>query len=297
MYKLNKTQSILIIGLIYFFAIAVGYLASYFAIKGNLMLQLFLADVIATFIVYIFTLIFKNTSVYDPYWSLTPWALILLGIIQVGNYSVPIFILFVAFSFWSWRLTINWAITLKDIYTEDWRYKKYRGENVVLFHIINLLGFQYMPTFLVYGGITPFVLLVESGSNYWAILGATFIVIGTVLELIADHQMHRFLKKTTERKTCKEGLWAYSRHPNYLGEITIWFGLALTHVIQYPTLWYSDIAIFFIFGLFYFISIPMMEKRQLSRRNDYENYIKTTSKLLILPNKHVESNKAELQEE
>ena len=297
MNRINKTQSILIIGLIYFFAIAVGYIISFFTIKDDLMTQLFVADVIAAFIVYIFTLVFKNTSIYDPYWSLTPWVLMILGIVQVRNFSIPIIILFGAFSFWSWRLTINWAITFKDIHTEDWRYSKYRGEPAPLFHIVNFLGFQYMPTFLVYAALTPFVQLVAYGSNYWAILGASFIVLGTTIEFIADHQMHHFLKTTVEKKTCREGLWAFSRHPNYLGEITIWFGLALTHIIQYPTLWYNDIGIFFVFALFWFISIPMMEKRQLSRRKDYENYIKTTSRLFILPNKHVEQNKTEFEEE
>ena len=296
MKKLNKIQSILIIAVIYIIAIGAGYALSFF-IKDDLVTQLFVADIIAGLIVYVTTLIFKNVSVYDPYWSLTPWVLITLGIIQVQAYTVPVLVLYAAFSFWSWRLTINWAITFKNIYSEDWRYSKYRDGNKVLFHIINFFGFQYMPTLLVFAGLIPFIMLVQYGSNYWALLGAAFIVFGTLLELFADHQVHHFLKTTKERKTCREGLWAYSRHPNYLGEISIWFGLALAHIIQYPTLWYNDIGVLFVFILFYFISIPMMEKRQLSRREDYKIYVKTTSKLLILPNRKINEEEPELEKE
>ena len=286
MEKLGKVKSLIIIALIYFFAITSGYLLARL-IPCDITMRLFWADIFTTVIVYVFTVIFKNTSVYDPYWSLVPWVLILLGIIEVKNFTIPIIILFAAFSFWSWRLTINWVITFKDMAQEDWRYAMYRKAYPrALFEIINFLGLQMMPTLVVFGGLWPFVLLIKQGSNYVAIVGAVFIILGATLELLADHQMHHFLSETVEKKTCQKGLWKYSRHPNYLGEITIWFGLALTHIIQYPTQWYIDLEFFIIVLLFNFVSILMMEKRQLQRRPDYENYQKTTSRLLILPKKN-----------
>lgn len=288
MAKLNKIQSLLIVAIIYAIAIVGGYLLA-LLIPVNFLLRYFLADIFATVIVYIFSVIFKNTSVYDPYWSFTPWVLALIAIIELRNFSAPIILLFIAFSFWSWRLTINWMITFKNMTWEDWRYTKYRNTlSRPLFELINFVGLQMMPTLVVFAGLVPFLLLVQQGSNYWAIVGVLIISIGTTLELFADHQMHTFLAETTERKTCQKGLWNYSRHPNYLGEITIWFGPAIAHLIQYPTQWYFDIGCIIVLLLFAFISIPMMEKRQLQRRNDYELYTKTTSKLLILPKKKVE---------
>lgn len=287
MAKLGKTKSLIIISVIYALAIAGGYLLACL-IPCGLVLRIFLADIFATVVVYLFSIIFKNTSVYDPYWSLVPWVLMLLVIIEVKNFSVPILILFAAFSFWSWRLTINWAITFKDMSHEDWRYEIYRKSYPrPFFEVINFFGLQMMPTLVVFGGTWPFILLVIQGSNYLSLIGSTIIVFGATLELLADHQMHAFLNETTEKKTCQKGLWNYSRHPNYLGEISIWFGIAITHLIQYPTQWYIDLLFFIFVLLFNFISIPMMEKRQLKRRPDYENYRKTTSRLLLLPKRNL----------
>lgn len=293
MQKISRTKALLIISAIYVFALASGYLLARL-IPCTLILRLFLADVFATVIVYVFSVIFKNTSVYDPYWSFVPWVLIIIATIETKNFSAPIIILLIAFTLWSWRLTFNWAITFKNMAHEDWRYTMYREKYPrLLFEFINFTGLQMMPTLVVFGGLCPFILLVEQGSNYLSIIGALIILLGASLEFFADHQMHVFLNNTTEKVTCQKGLWYYSRHPNYLGEITIWFGLALTHIIQYPTQWYFDLPFVFIVLLFNFISIPMMEKRQLSRRPDYENYRKSTSRLLILPKRIIGKNESE----
>ena len=294
MENLGKAKSLVIVALIYVFALAGGYLLSCL-IPVHLLLKLFLADVFATAIVYIFTIIFKNTSVYDPYWSFVPWVIAVIAMIEVRNFSIPIIIILLAFTYWSWRLTLNWISTFKNIKWEDWRYTMYRNKyNRFVFEIINFVGLQMMPTVLVYAGLTPFILLIQNGSNYWSILGAVVIIAGTLLEMFSDHQMHTFLRETTEKKTCQKGLWNYSRHPNYLGEITIWFGPAIVHLIQYPTQWYFDVGCILMVLLFNFISIPMMEKRQLSRRPDYEMYRKTTSRLLILPKRKIQEKEIEV---
>lgn len=291
--NLNKTKSLIIITFIYIFALGVSYPLA-FLITNNIVLKLFLMDIFATLIVYIFSVIFKNTSVYDPYWSFVPWILIIIAMIEVRNFTTPIIILLIAFSFWSWRLTINWIKTFKDMSVEDWRYAKYRNAyKRPIFEIINLVGLQYMPTLIVFAGLWPFIKLVEQGSNYFSIIGAVIIVSGTLLELFADHQMHTFLKETVEKKTCQKGLWNYSRHPNYLGEIMIWFGLAIPHIIQYPTQWYVDIGCILMFLMFNFISIPLMEKRQIKRRPDYKNYRKTTSRLFVLPKRQLKNEQVE----
>ena len=288
--KLNKVKSLIVIAFIYVLALVASFVCAYF-ITDNLILRLFLTDIFATFIVYLFSVLFKNTSVYDPYWSFVPWVLIIIAIVLTKKFSVPIILLLIAFSFWSWRLTINWIKTFKDMSVEDWRYAKYRSTyKRPIFEVINIIGLQYMPTLIVFAGLLPFIKLVELGSNYFFIIGAVVVIAGTLLELIADHQVHQFLKETTEKVTCQRGLWNYSRHPNYLGEILIWFGLAIPHIIQYPTQWYFDIGCILMFLLFNFISIPLMEKRQLKRREDYKNYRKTTSRLLILPKRNNKNN-------
>ena len=108
------------------------------------------------------------------------------------------------------------------------------------------------------------------------------------MEFFADIQMHKFKKKNTDKdKVCDVGLWKYSRHPNYLGEILVWVGVYVFMLAVVPEFWYFGIGAILMFCLFYFISIPLMEKRQMERRAGYAQYRAKTSKLLLLPPKKI----------
>ena len=81
--------------------------------------------------------------------------------------------------------------------------------------------------------------------------------------------------------TLTTGLWAYSRHPNYLGEILFWWGLYLFALAAYPAAWWTIFGPLSITLLFVFISIPMIEKRHIERRPDYPAYLDRTP--MIMP--------------
>jgi steroid 5-alpha reductase family enzyme len=70
------------------------------------------------------------------------------------------------------------------------------------------------------------------------------------------------------------GLWAYSRHPNYLGEVIFWWGLFLFALATDSDYWWTIIRPVAITTLFVFISIPLVEKRNRERRPGYEEYTK-----------------------
>jgi steroid 5-alpha reductase family enzyme len=98
--------------------------------------------------------------------------------------------------------------------------------------------------------------------------------------------MHIFKANTENKgKTMNKGLWKYSRHPNYLGEVGFWFGLCgfgLTGTNGSIFLLICPIAMLL---MFMFASIPMMDNRSLENRPDYANYMKKTSSLMLLPSK------------
>lgn len=275
----NKTLSLAFVYLLYAIAFVGGYFSSIWI--SNIYYQLAFMDIVATLIIWVFSIVLKNTSLYDPYWSLTPWALAtyLLFISKVSN--VFTFILYIMFSIWSWRLTINWMITFDDLSWEDWRYKSYRTRyNRFIYEFINLFGFMMMPTILVYVGLIPLLLVIVNGANAFSLFGSALILLGTLLEFFADHDMHTFLKETKERRVCDKGLWKYTRHPNYLGENLIWIGLYVALVVSLPQYWFYFVGALLILLLFEFISIPLMEKRQIERRPDYREYIKTTPRMV-----------------
>lgn len=284
----SRALSLTAVLLVYILSFTAGYFASIF-IKDNDLLRFFVADVIATVVCFIFSLIFRNTSVYDPYWSVAPIFIALFFFIKYEAYkSIPNIVLFAVLAIWGIRLTINWLTTFPNLTHEDWRYSDYRHKlSKFPFFIVNFFGLHMVPTLVVYVSLIPMLVLFMEGNNsYLSLIGSAIVLVGILLELFADHDMHTFLRNAKERVTCKTGLWNYSRHPNYLGENLIWIGLAASLVIAHPDLWYWSLGFIFMILLFEFISIPLAENHHKSRRSDYVDYVKTTARMLILPHKH-----------
>ena len=292
---MKKLRDLSIILLIYISAYGAGY-AACFMIE-NILLQMFVFDVAATFVTFCFSLILRNSSVYDAYWSLTPMVISIWLFVYLKAFSAWQILFLVVFNVWSLRLTVNWIIVFTDFSYEDWRYKKYREEHgSFVWFILNFFGIHYMPTFIVFAGMLPLFRIALCGMDALSLIGMAVILLGTAFEFFADRSMHTFLAQTkdsAEKRVCRKGLWNYSRHPNYLGEITVWWGVFFVMLPYAPNYWYFGAGAVAVTILFNLVSIPLMEKRQMLRRPDYAEYKKTTSRLLILPHKkpQADSNK------
>jgi steroid 5-alpha reductase family enzyme len=116
------------------------------------------------------------------------------------------------------------------------------------------------------------------------VLGLLLIMGGALLELISDKQMQTFRKTREDRSQLfRGGLWRHSRHPNYLGEITVWWGVYLVMLAVYPELWFLGIGALANTALFLVISIPLAEKHLATYKNGYIAYLQETRMLLPLP--------------
>lgn len=265
-------------------AIGVG-----FAISNtvNLIVMTFVADVAATLVIYVFSCIFVNASFYDPYWSVAPIAIALYWMIT--SESTPLItvrqiIVFTLVLFWGLRLTYNWARQWRGLSHEDWRYANYRKNNPRFFWWINLVGIELMPTTFVFLGCLSLYPALSFGSNSFGFLDVVGIVVtlsAIIIEIIADEQLREFLKSEKKQKrTMSSGVWAYTRHPNYFGEISFWWGLYFFSLASDLNYWWTIIGPIAITVLFIFISIPMMEKHLSKRRSDYAEYQQKVSKLI-----------------
>ena len=90
--------------------------------------------------------------------------------------------------------------------------------------------------------------------------------------------MHRFRKNRTGT-FIRTGLWKYARHPNYLGEILMWWGVALAVISVYPSAWYLCAGAVANTILFLVVSIPMADNRQ-SKKEGFAEYKAATRMLL-----------------
>ena len=245
------------------------------------LVALFLADVVATVVVWGFGLFYKNVSVYDPYWSVAPPVMFTVWAFYKSTFTLPVVLLLIAVWYWGIRLTGNWAYPFKGLAHEDWRYTRYREtQSPFVFQIINFFGLNMMPTVLVFAAMLPGFGLFESteAANMLTWLGFAICISAATLQLVADTQIHRF-REAHPGRYCDVGFWKHGRHPNYLGEISMWWGVWTMYASIYGLDWLI-LAPVAMTALFLFISIPMMERRQLQNKPGYAEYRKNTRMLI-----------------
>ena len=250
----------------------------------------FAADVVATLVIFGWSFVYNNSSFYDAYWSVIPPAIIVYWM-MVAEPGVPEMrtagIVLVSFV-WGARLTFNWARGWSGLDHEDWRYVDFRNMSERFYWLISLGGIHFFPTLIVFAGMMAvYPAVVNPGRALSWIDGLALLVgvIGIALEWIADAQLHAFVTGPKQPgQTLRTGLWRYSRHPNYLGEMMIWWSFFLFGLAADPA-WAKTavLAPLAMTSMFLFVSIPLLEKRSLERRANYQQVIDETSMLIPLP--------------
>lgn len=126
---------------------------------------------------------------------------------------------------------------------------------------------------------------VKTTWNYWTLAGTVVWLAGFIFESIADGQLRRFVRRSENRgRIMDRGLWRYSRHPNYFGELTQWWGLFII-CLGVPVGWFGLIGPVVLTYLILFVSgIPVTEKRFVGRKG-WEEYKASTSVIIPLPHR------------
>ncbi len=280
-FKQNRALSFLAVTLIYV-AAAVGGIALYLHLPFDWWLSLLVADVAATVFTFLFSVLLKNASVYDPYWSVQP--LVILFAFAARNGFTPTRVLILAaVTLWGVRLTANWAYTFGDLTHEDWRYRMLHEKTGKFYPFINFIGIHMVPTLVVYGCTLPaaYAMLHTATINVGSLLCLLLCLLAVLLQGTADIQMHRYRQNRTV-PFIRTGVWKHSRHPNYLAEILMWWGIAGAVTCLFPSAWVLCAGAFANTLLFLFVSIPLADGRQ-SRKEGFTAYKRETRMLLPLP--------------
>lgn len=236
---------------------------------------------------WIVSLILRDASVADIAWGLSfiaiAWTAHLIG----DGYSERSLLIAVLISLWGLRLSayIWWRHE-----GEDKRYRQMRerqgAERFALRSLLTVFLLQSGIAWLVSAPVqvaatdpTP----VSLGAL--ALLGAAVTLFGTAFEGIADLQLSRFLahKDESGKSVMDEGLWRYSRHPNYFGNATLWFGIWLI-ALQTGSAWWTVIGpIAMTFFLLKVSGVALTEKNVKKSRPGYEEYMERTSAFVPWP--------------
>lgn len=276
--KNNRAASFGVLFVIYTLAAVLGVWV-YSLLDLSVWLGLLIADMAATVFVFIFSLIFSNASVYDPYWSVQP-PVILAAFMAVRGAGIFGILLLAVISLWAVRLTANWAYTFGGLSHQDWRYTMLCEKTGAFYPLINFIGIHTVPTLVVYGCTLPAVYAVVYGyeANIYSVIVLSVSLFAIALQGTADVQMHKY-RRARNSPFIRTGLWKYSRHPNYLGEILMWWGVGASVVIAEPSAWYLLAGAVANTALFMFVSIPLADGRQ-SKKAGFEEYKRATRMLL-----------------
>lgn len=273
----SRTTSFIIIAVVYLVATLLG-VATYLYCTPHLtaLWALFLADFVATVFTWGVGCFYRNVSVYDPYWSVAPPVMLSLYALLMDQISLPACVMLCTVFVWAIRLTGNWAVTFMGLRYEDWRYTKFRCSlHPVLFQLVNFFGLNLVPTIVVFGVMTPaFRILEEAPSvTIFTWVGGAMSLLAVFIQHLADTSAHQF-RKEHPGEVCRVGLWKHGRHPNYFGEILMWWGVWVQSLVM-PVDWTIAGAILNTL-LFLCVSIPLMESRQMKNKPDYAQYRKET---------------------
>ncbi len=275
--------------------IAIGYVVALAAAAGVLWAwpnapswqRAAVADLVATVVIFGFSVLTNNSSFYDAYWSVAPIPIAawLAGDVAAGGWTPRRALVVALVAAWGVRLTWNWARGWTGFAHEDWRYLDYRRKTGRAYWLVSFLGLHLMPTVTVFlGMLALWPALLSPAPLGWLDAVAAAVTAGAiVLEATADAQLRAFRQRPGHEpgQIMHVGLWARCRHPNYLGEVSFWWGLFLFGLAgDLHAWWWTLVGPVWITTMFVTISIPLIDRRSLARRPGYAEHIRRVPALL-----------------
>jgi steroid 5-alpha reductase family enzyme len=275
--------------------VAIGLLVALAGSQGSSTIGYFpiyaLAIIVAfaiQWIVFIPSYIFKTEKYFDLVGSLTYITVITMAVVLSPFKDLRSLVIWILITIWASRLGTFLYTRIKKA-GEDRRFRELKKSFPKFLLTWTLQGLWV--TFSLAAALVVLTSENRIGFDIFAIIGIALWLIGFVIEVISDNQKRIFKANSeNENKFICKGLWAWSRHPNYFGEILLWIGVA---VIASPVLsgwtWVSLLSPVFVTVLLTKISgIPMLGKRADEKwggQPDYEEYKSQTSVLIPLPPK------------
>jgi steroid 5-alpha reductase family enzyme len=230
---------------------------------------------------WLISLIRRNVTIVDSLWGLgfvlIAWLTFLLG----DGFTGRKLLIAVLVSIWGLRLSLhlsvrNWGKG------EDPRYGNWRKQSGERFWLVSLFKvFILQAVFLwaialalQWGQLSPR----PAGFTVFDYLGLTLWVIGMFFEAVGDWQLARFKGNPANKgRVMDQGLWAYSRHPNYFGESLLWWGVFLITLSTPAGFWTIVSPVIITLVLLKMTGVPIMEKAIVHTRPGYREYIERTN--------------------
>lgn len=223
----------------------------------------------------------NNYSLVDIAWGLGFVVVAWTSFFTAIQWRLQTSILLLLVSVWGFRLF--WHLAKRNWNRpEDYRYVNMRkrwGTSFVsvkaFFHVFVLQG---VLLFIISLPIMHSFSQTGEGLKPWQFLGVFIWIVGFYFEVVGDLQLEKFKKnKQNSGKLLTEGLWSLTRHPNYFGEATCWWGIFLISVTGFEDLWLVISPLVITLLLLFVSGVPLLEKKY-KEREDFKEYASKTAK-------------------
>lgn len=248
---------------------------------------LFLAVVLLGYMTtwYLIALLFKRNDLADIAWGLG-FVLVAWLSFYIGARSEIAFIVNILVTLWGARLAYHIAKrNLKK--PEDYRYQEWRN-TWKYFYVRSYLQIFLLQGLFLYIIALP-VMAINSSDAYVVsplfTLGIFVWLVGYYFEVVGDAQLRHFISVPENKgKLMTQGLWKYTRHPNYFGEATMWWGIFITVAAVTGNILLIVSPLLINWLLRYVSGVPMLEAKYKDRE-DFKAYATKTSVFIPLPPK------------
>jgi steroid 5-alpha reductase family enzyme len=236
---------------------------------------------------FVVSVIIERNDTADIAWGFGFIVAAVTALIVNHNHSATAIIAIILVAIWGMRLGIH--IGLRNLKKpEDQRYKIYRDTWGKWFYLRSYFQIFMLQGLLMFFVVFP-VLVIENYATKnlspLLIVGILIWVFGFIFESTGDKQLRQFLSNPTNKgKIMSSGLWKYTRHPNYFGEITQWWGIAIIALSRKHG-WIGLLGPLTITFLILKVSgVPLLEKFY-DNNPAYQEYKRRTSVIIPLPQK------------
>eukprot|EP00002_Diphylleia_rotans_P019440 TRINITY_DN3762_c0_g6_i1.p1 TRINITY_DN3762_c0_g6~~TRINITY_DN3762_c0_g6_i1.p1 ORF type:complete len:343 (-),score=44.94 TRINITY_DN3762_c0_g6_i1:234-1262(-) len=256
-----------------------------------------LSFILVAVVFWISNLVMRSCWIIDPYWQFVPP---LLYAFYATHKTAAVSFLhlrplacLVLTGIWGTRLLYNyfrreeWRVGIR----EDWRFAEFRKRWPWNWWWMSFFMAFFDQQLMLYAMTLPYWAAFSADIDFaWTdALGIAISIIGITVETYADYQLRQFVLENERRKAknqpvvplLESGLWYYSRHPNYFGEISFWWGIFCFSIAVDQT--WTVVGALTITSLFVFGSIRLTESYAANRPHRaklYAEYQKTTSALV-----------------
>lgn len=224
----------------------------------------------------------KNYGLVDIAWGL---GMSIVGIFLILMYQpdIQITLSILLIVIWGFRLGYylfkrNWGKP------EDFRYANFRknwgNKFPLLKAFLNVFVLQGILSFIMMFSSTNAVSNQTEVKLLFTVVGLVIAATGLLFEIVGDYQLAQFKKNPNNKgKVMDQGLWGITRHPNYFGEVVFWWGVFITSIQGFHSLFGIISPLLITYLINYLSGIPLLEKKYLNRP-DYLEYAKKTPRFI-----------------